>query len=350
MKLVDMIREKRSMVVFMVVMMAAFLYMMRPFILTMLLASIIAVMVFPLYSRVNKFCGGKRRLAALFSTLLVFFILILPTTLIVTVLINQIYHYVGSLDLKQTFSEIFSTNFYVLYIDPVITRFENRFNVSINIFGVLSDFGKNVAGYITSYSPAVLARTAGFIFDFFLTLVGIYFLLLEGPALLRVLFDLSPLRETHEQRLSKRFKDTVDASIYGYLVTGVIQGIIAGIIYAIVGVKGFLILAVLTFFTSMVPLVGAAGVWVPVCVWLFLQGQMWQGVVMLIGGMVVSLIDNFIKPLVIQGRAKIHPLLIFFSLFGGIQLFGPLGILFGPVITALLIASITIYREEMVAK
>jgi predicted PurR-regulated permease PerM len=132
-------------------------------------------------------------------------------------------------------------------------------------------------------------------------------------------------------------------------VTGAVQGILAAIVFAIVGLKACVVLGVLTFFMSMVPIVGATAVWLPTCIWLFLQGQTWQGVVVLIGGVaLISLIDNFLKPLIMQGRIKVHPLLIFFSLFGGIKLFGPVGILFGPIITALLIAVIQIYREEYV--
>jgi len=320
---------------------------MKPFLIPMILASIIAIMVFPVHERVKKFCPKKGKLAATITTVIVFVVFVLPTTIITTILVNQIYQYIGTLDLKDTFGNLFSTDWYTQYILPWVTEFEQRFDIKINLLGVMTQVGKKTASYIYNYSPAALMHTASFIFDFFIMMVGIFFLLIEGPALIRVLFDLSPLRETHERRLSKKLKNTIDASIYGYLVTGVIQGIIAGIIYAIVGLQGFVILGVMTFFMSMVPVVGAAGVWVPVCVWLFLQGQTTEGFIMLAGGIVISLIDNFIKPIVIEGKSNIHPLLIFFSLFGGIQLFGPLGILFGPVITALLIAMINIYREEI---
>jgi len=85
---------------------------------------------------------------------------------------------------------------------------------------------------------------------------------------------------------------------------------------------------------------------VPVCVWLFSNGQVWEGVVVIVGGCVVAFIDYFAKPLIIKGKTQIHPLLIFFSLLGGIGMFGLLGVVFGPVITALMIAMIKIYQEE----
>ncbi|MBF0104923.1 MAG: AI-2E family transporter [Deltaproteobacteria bacterium] len=347
MKSIEIIREKKTLVIFLVVLLVGFVYVMRPFLTPMILAAIITVLFFPVYKKIKQKTGGRASLSAFVTTLLVFLIIILPTIWLAAILINELYNIVGSLDLKQTFRDLFSAHYYVIYIEPWVQKIEARFHTKIELLSVATNFGKQVATYIYSYSPSVLLGTANFIINFFITMVGTYFLFVEGPGLLKLFFDISPLRETHEMRLSKRVKDTVDASVYGYLVTGLVQGVIGGALFAYVGVGAFVILGTLTFFMSMVPVIGAAGVWAPVCIWLFLAGKTLEGVIILVGGaVVISGIDNFIKPFVIKGRAKIHPLLIFFSLFGGIQLFGPLGILFGPVITALLIASIKIYREE----
>lgn len=148
-------------------------------------------------------------------------------------------------------------------------------------------------------------------------------------------------------RLAYQFTNTVQASVQGYLLTSLAQGVLAAIAFALTGIHSYVVLGVLTFFMSMVPVIGAAGVWLPVCVWLFLQGETGWGIFnLLYGTLIISGIDNILKPLIIQGRTHIHPLLIFFSIFGGIKLFGPLGLLFGPVVTAMLIATINIYRSE----
>lgn len=350
MKSRDILRQRKALVFFLILLLIAFFYLIKPFLLPVILAVIITVLFYPVYQRILKAFGGRRKLAAFVSTLLVFVILVIPVSWIVAVLFNQLYGFVGTLDLKATFGRFFTAEFYVQYVKPWITQIEERFQVRINLLGVLTNFGKQVAHAVTSYSPAVLLGTATFLFDFFIMMFGIFFLFMEGPGLLKVFFDLSPLRETHERRLSGRVGEMIQATVYGYLVTSFVQGLIAWGIFAIVGIQTSVVLGALTFFMSMVPIVGAAGVWGPVCIWLFLQGLSWQGVVVLVGGVaLISGIDNFLKPLLIQGKTKIHPLLIFFSLFGGIQLFGPLGILFGPVITALLIATINLYREEVVS-
>lgn len=349
MKSSEIFRERAAVIAFFIFLLIGFLAIMRPFLMPMLLAGILTTVFSPLYDKIRSFLKDRARLASMITTIVIFLIIILPVTWIVAILINQLYGLVGQLDFKEIFGKLFSTDFYLTYIEPSIQDVEARFQVKINLFGVLTDFARQTAGYIYSYSPAVLLGTAQFIFNFFIMLIGIYFLFLEGSALLKLFYDLSPLRETHERRLSLRVRETINASVFGYLVTGFVQGLLAAGIFAIVDLKAFALLGATTFFMSMVPVVGASGVWIPVCVWLFLHGQTGQGFVVLVGGAgIISGIDNFLKPILIQGKTKIHPLLIFFSLFGGIKLFGPLGILFGPVITALLIATIKIYREEFV--
>lgn len=348
MKSIEIIKEKKSLIVFLLFLTVGFVYIMRPFIMPMLLAAILVTLFYPFYLKLkNKL--KKPRISALLTTLSVFFVLILPSIFVTTVLINQLYGFVGTLNFKDIFADLFLTDFYNQYLVPFIAELETRFQIKINIFGVLSEFGKQMAVYFYNYSPTVLLGTATFVFNFFIMIIGIYFLLLEGPTLLKIFLEISPLRETHDMRLFRRVKNTIDASVYGYLVTALVQGVIAAIIFSLVGLDSFVVLGTLTFFMSMVPILGAAGVWVPVCVWLFLQGETTHGVIVLIcGALLISGVDNFIKPLIIEGKTKIHPLLIFFSLFGGIAVFGPLGILFGPVITSLLLAAIHIYREEFI--
>lgn len=340
-------KEKKSLIVFLILLFVLFYFLMRPFFYSIILAAIIVALTYPLYKKILTSLKGYRRLTAFMMTLGLFFVLILPTIWIGMILVDQVVGLVGTLNLKETFSNLFSNEFYLEYIAPSLERFEQKFNVKIDFFGLINEFFKKVAYYLSDFSPQVLLRTAGFIFDFFIMIVTTYFLYLEGPRLFKILLDLSPLRRTHELRLSKQFTTIVSASVLGYLVTSLIQGVLAALAFAVTGINASVVLGTLVFFMAMVPVIGAAGVWIPVCVWLFLQGETGWGIFnLLYGTLIISGIDNILKPIIIQGRTQIHPLLIFFSLFGGIAFFGPLGILFGPVITGSLIATIKIYREE----
>lgn len=349
MKLSAVVKEKRALVVLLLITLVASYYVVKPFLIPMIVAAILAIIFSPVQSYLCRKTNDKKRLSAILTTVLVLVLIILPVTWIATVVVEQLYSFIGHFDLKALFSDVFQSQVYKDIVEPAILDIERDYNIKIDLLGLLTKFGKNVASLVYNYSPSVLVGTAGFLMNFFIMLAGLYFLLVDGKNIIKLIFDISPLRETHERRLAQKIKLTLDASVYGYLVTGIVQGIVAGIFFYIVGLESFVLLGVLTFFMSMVPIVGATGVWLPVCIWLFSQGQTWQGVTILLSGALgISMIDNFIKPVVIESRTKIHPLIVFFSLFGGIQLFGPLGILFGPVVVTLCVAIINIYREETV--
>ena len=339
-------KEKKAIIVFMLGLLYFFIDIMSVFLQPIILSCILAMMIHPIYAKLLVRLKNKKNLTAMIVTLSFIGLVVVPMALIITILIEQLYQIVGDLNLKETFSVVFSHESYVLYLKPVILEIENTINTKIDFLGLLTQLGKQAAQTIYSFSPSVLLGTANFIFDFGIMIVTFYFLLIEGPALVRVIFDISPLRETHERRLAIQFKKTIDASIHGYLLTSFAQALIATFFFKMSGFEVYVVLGVLTFFMSMVPIVGAAGVWVPIVVVLFFKDQTNLMILNLVGGIIVSIMDNFLKPIIIQGQIAIHPLLIFFSLFGAIQIFGPLGILFGPVITASLIAVIKIYREE----
>lgn len=345
----DLKKERFSLVLFLIGLLYLFYHLMLPFLMPMILACILVVLFYPAFEAFERRLNGRRRTASFLTTLAIFLIILLPAILVITLVIDQSYFLVRHLNLKEVFSELFQSEFYQTNIVPMVQNFEERFDFQMDFLGLLTQVGRKTASLVSQYSPRVFFGTANFFFDFFIMMVGIYFLLLEGKRLLKLFYDISPMRDTHERRLLREFKNTIHASVYGYLVTALVQAVLAAFAFYISGLEGSAVLGTMTFFMSMVPVIGAAGVWIPVCVWLFLQGEVGWGIFNVIwGAVVISGIDNIIKPLIIQGKTSIHPLLIFFSLFGGIALFGPLGILFGPVTTATLIATLRIYRDEFV--
>lgn len=345
----DIKKEKISLVIFMVLLIYLFYQLMQPFLMTLFLASIFVVLFHPLYEKLKNKLGNKPRLSSFLVTVCIFFIILLPATFIVTMVVDQSFALFKNLDFKEFIQDVVHSDIYQDQLLPAFDYLKDRFGMDTDIIGGMAQFGKTVAATVSKFSPKVVVGTAGFFFDFFLMIVGIYFLFLEGPKLLKMFYDISPMRDTHERRLLREFSNTIHASVNGYLLTSLVQALLATIAFWATGLKGSVVLGTLVFFMSMVPVIGAAGVWVPVCIWLFIKGEMGWGIFNAVWGFVlISGIDNVLKPIIIQGRTKIHPLMVFFSLFGGIALFGPLGILFGPVITAMLIATIRIYRDEFV--
>lgn len=342
-------KEKSALIFLLVVFLVAFFYIMRPFLMPVILAAVLAIIFHPIYLKINLKFKNKPNLSAFLTTLLVFVIFIIPTAVIITNLINQTAKLINTLNLNNTFSELYLTEVYKTYILPFLTSLEEQLPFKIDILGWMTEFGKQFAIYLSNFSLSILVGTPRFIFEFFIMIVTLFFLLITGADLLKMIFDISPLRQAHEKQLALQFKKMIDATIYGYLVTSFVQGCLAGIIFKISGVESYFVLGALTFFMSMVPVIGATGVWLPVSLWFFLQGDNTWGFVNLIyGALIISGIDNFLKPIIIREHSQMHPLVVFFSLFGGISLFGPVGILFGPIITAMLIATLTIYRKDYI--
>ena len=139
--------------------------------------------------------------------------------------------------------------------------------------------------------------------------------------------------------------DTLHSVVYGILGTAVVQGVMAGVGLLIAGVPGAILLGLLTFFLSIVPM-GPPLVWVPATVWLYQTGSTGWALFMLIWGFGVSSIDNVVKPLYTKGALQLSPLLVFVTLFGGIAVLGPIGALLGPLIAALAAAFLRIWTTE----
>jgi len=185
----------------------------------------------------------------------------------------------------------------------------------------------------------------------FVMVMSIYFFLLDGPNIIRTMMKLSPLDDEYEQELVSEFDEISRAVVLATLLSAVAQGALAGLGYWLAGLPSVFLLMLLTMVMALVPFVGATVVWVPACVWLYVSEERTGPAVALsiYCVVVVSSADNFIKPWVLQGRSKLHPLLALLSVLGGVQALGPLGILVGPMIVVFLQTLLNILHRELSA-
>jgi predicted PurR-regulated permease PerM len=202
--------------------------------------------------------------------------------------------------------------------------------------------------WMFGFGAAFLSNVARFITDSLITFVVVFFLFREGKSWAYRLGALMPLSPQQVSRLYRNVSDTIVANVYGILSVGAAQGILIGIALRIVGMPSALLLALAAAFASIIPVVGAALVWVPIAIYLLLTGSVWKGVFLLIWGIVmVSSVDNVLRPWVVGGRVELHPLVLLFFIFGGVEAFGFLGLFLGPVVASVLAALFDILREEL---
>lgn len=339
--------ERRAFLIALVFFGFIFLLLLKPLFIPLFLALIIVILFYPGYLFLLRLFKGRKIAASFLATFLVFLGLILPLTLVTTLVINQSFDFVAHMNVQDFFGYLMSHEFYRAHIEPSVNLLELKFNLRLDLPALITKVGTEAVRTITTFSPQVLLQTFSFVFGFFVMHVTVFFLFIEGENLKKIIMDLSPLEASYETKLSLECKNMIHATIYGALLTALVQGVLAGFGFWMAAVPAPLVFGTLTFFMSLVPIIGSIIVWVPAALWLLIGGHTGSGIFLLIyGALVISGVDNIIKPLIMRGKAKVHILLIFFSLLGGISLFGPIGILFGPVITALFLACIRIYRED----
>ncbi len=179
--------------------------------------------------------------------------------------------------------------------------------------------------------------------------VAMFFFLFDGPSMIETVMRLSPLDDRYEQELLADFANVSRAVVMATLLSAVAQGLLAGFGFYLAGFQSVVLLTLLTAMFAMVPVLGAAAVWVPASCWLyFIEQRTGAAIVLaLYGAGVVSSIDNLIKPMVLHGRSRLHPLLALLSVLGGVNALGPIGILVGPMIVAFLQTLLNILHREL---
>ncbi len=180
-------------------------------------------------------------------------------------------------------------------------------------------------------------------------LLSLYFFLCDGPAMIRSIMELSPLDDRYELELLAEFDRISRAIVLATVLSALLQGLTAGIGYYFVGMPSLILLTALTCTCALVPFVGPAIVWVPVCCYLAIYQENLTAAIGLAiwGSLVVASIDNVVKMLVLHGQSQLHPLLALLSVLGGIQALGPIGILVGPMVVVLLQTLLGILRQEL---
>ena len=198
-----------------------------------------------------------------------------------------------------------------------------------------------------------LAVIAKLLLGIVITLAALFFLFAEGAAMLDAAVRLSPLEERYVRELVAEFERVCRAVVTATLLSAVVQGVLAGIgFYLFAGLaESVALLMLLTMVLAMVPFTGTALVWVPVCLYMyFVQGEVWWTVVLAIyGAVVISGLDNLIKPIVLHGQSNLHPLLALLSVLGGIQALGPIGIIIGPMVVVFLQTLLKLVQRELLS-
>lgn len=319
-----------------------------PFAQPLLWAALAAIMFQPLYRNVLRRLRGRRNPAAGLSLVIIFFLVMVPAAWVGSMVLEQAIVLVTNLQQQPIdLAALFDTVYTAL---PQVARDAVDRSGWANIAMVqtrLQELLTQSAGIIATQAVSIGSGALGFVLSFGVALYVMFFLLRDGERIGRIVLCAVPVERSIANRLAERFLGIVRATIKGTGVVALVQGALGTVTLMIAGVPSALLLGVVMTIFSLIPVIGTVVVWGPVGVWLLLSGAIWQGLFVLVtGGVVISSVDNVLRPILVGRDTGIPDWIILVTTLGGISLVGFSGIVLGPLVAGLFLASWSILREQ----
>lgn len=317
-----------------------------PFLTPIVTATLLAIAIYPLYLRLNRSIRNSSG-AALLATLIVLIAIVLPTVLIVNKLAHETTALYAWLNEKQSLEGGWRAYAGSL-VDPPLEWLAARTGISQEqLRQAALDRLQSVSAALLNWAKSLAVNIGGTIVDTVIMLLTLFFLLRDGPRIRERIGAILPLEAHRYQELIDTISASITANIYGVLAVALAQGTLGAIGYTIAGLPSVMLWSLATAVFSMIPLAGAASVWAVASIYLLAIGSWGKAIFMIAWGAgVISTADNIVRPLVLSGRVKLHTLLIFFSLLGGVKAFGIIGLFIGPIIVSVAMALLKILEEE----
>jgi len=314
--------------------------MFQPFFNVLLWAAVLCVVFYPMHRRILA-RAGKPTVAAALSTAAVILLILLPVTALTFAVVREL----------SGAAATFQAGDYQWTTPPWMARaldFVGRY-VDVDRATALKFLAQRMQTWGTVLAAStlvVVGGAAGAVGQMVLVVFTLFYFFRDGENIQRAAYGMVPLRGTQWDSILSRTRDVIGATVYGVLVIAAIQGTLGTFIFWVLGLPSPLLWGVVMFFLSMIPMAGAFLVWVPAAAYLALIGSYGKaGLLVAWGVLVIGSIDNVLSPRLVGRRARLHELLIFFAVLGGLQVFGVLGLVLGPVVVAMTLALIEMVRE-----
>ena len=295
-------------------------------------AVVLVVVFYPVHKKIAE-RTRRRSLSALISCLLVVLVVVLPLTLLAAAVIQELSKVVPNL--PTNVSQLFSQQPAIL--GRVSGWVQNRFGIDLLGFQdfFIQQF-RNVSQRLLGASFSLMGNIVSSIVKAFFVVFTMYYLFRDGDKIVDRLPDALPFNREQSEAMILRTQQVVSASVYGVVTIAAVQGFLGGLAFWILGIPSPILWAVLMAFVCMIPVAGSFLVWLPISIYLMLNGSWTKALLLIVwGALVISTIDNFLRPKLVGNQTRLHELFIFFSVLGGISVFGLLGIVLGPVVLAI---------------
>src|SRR5947209_2285884 len=322
-----------------------------PFFTPILLGAVLVTLTYSLYTRLRDRLHNRPSLAAFIMLIGITFLLVIPFFLITIALVHQAdtllmnlrsgeaQQFLARLDLSSRLSFL---RRWVPGFDPA----------TISPQRIFLPILQEIPGWVARNGTAVLGSIAGLVIGFLLMLLATFFFYVQGDAIMTEVAVLSPLPERYDREFAAQFKNVVDATFRGYIVTALAAGFSTTIGLMIAGVPAALFWGAFATILSFLPLVGPPVVWIPAAMYLFFTASKggaayWQPIFLVVWGIIViPLVEQLVRPWAMKGKSELPAIPLLFAVLGGLEAFGFIGLVMGPLVFSLLMSIIDIYKRS----
>jgi len=326
--------EKYLVIIFLIVLAGLAFLIIKPIFISIVIGLLLAYIFNPIYKRLNRYIKNKK-VSAFLLCILILLIIFVPIIFFTPIIIKQVmesYQFIQNLNLEEIIRNVFP-------------------NVSEQFLGDILTITTNL---ISKYAKQIFEQLTEFILDIpkillqlFIVLIVFFFILIDQEVFVDYIKNLLPLKKSSADKFINQSKSVTNAVVFGQFITGLIQGIVAGIGFIIFGVSNVMLLTILAIIVGIIPIIGPWLVWFPVALGLLIAGKTISGIgLMIYGFIIISWIDGLIRPYIVAKTTKTSTPIILIGMIGGLFMFGFLGLLIGPLILGYLLTVLEFYQKH----
>ncbi len=334
-----------------------------PFLAIIVISLVLVELFYPVYTHIYKLLGHKVT-ASIISTLATLLLVIIPLIIIFLLAFSEITTLLSSLPAMEQDGAVLgetttTTNNLVIIEDLLAPHIEsiNRTLADLNILDAsgnlvqihIGDVFSFAVSYIKDaffpFAQSVISTGVNALFYLFLIIISLVYLFIEYDRIPEYFSKISPLDNRFDKLLVTKFKDTTRAVIKGNFIVAIAQASAVSLVLGLMGVGAPVLLWLIMVILSLVP-IGSGLVWFPIGLFMIANGQSLEGIGLIVySGIIINVIDALLRPVLMRDGTNLHPLIILFSVLGGIAVFGPIGVLYGPIISVFFTSLMGVYFE-----
>ncbi len=322
----------------------------KPFLLNIFMALVMFFTFKPLYRVLTRFLRGWKALASALTCFILLLIILVPLFSLMSIIATQ------ALEFSAQVTKDMQTGHLWAWISAKIDAFKLylvRLNLplppgEIKLDQIVRTVVTNASAFVYTNAIGLIKGFSVFFFDLLLVLFITFFMFLQGDDFIAAIKRLSPLESVHNDEILRETEATIKATLWGTVIVAFVQGTLGGVGFLMVGLPQPAFWGTVMIPASVIPVVGSTIIWGPAAVYLLATGHIAKGVVLLLwGGVVVSVIDNVLKPILVKGSSETPSIFILFSILGGLTYFGMIGFILGPLILSFLLSLLRIYQKTI---